>query len=78
MKSRGRFEWDSGFFLERTDVERVRAPRPSSAGSVTIPSTVNFDVGSIRAVWQKNFGLDVSSQHISESWANMQAWERRR
>ena len=59
MRSRGKYKWDEASYLLRSvdGEDRVRAPRPSSAGSITMPSSVGVRRGVSERRVAENFRL---------------------
>ena len=61
--ARKHFEWDEGFYLARTDPERIAKPRPQGE-PLQLPKRVPFDGDRIVKAWAA-IGLDHRKRGLS-------------
>jgi hypothetical protein len=66
--------WDSGFFMERTDTERVKVPR-LEPGKLPRFKKRPFDIQAALKSWRA-IGVHLSAEQIREHMAMLKKWEK--
>ncbi len=65
--------WDEGFFIARTDPERIPVSRPTQVSTFILPNSWGMDMPKILDAWEA-VGVKNDATWIMSSTARMYQW----